>query len=442
MAGVRAYRDLNISLAIACCAYALFFWNPAPVRLIESTLLDWHYQLRGSLAVSDSSIALVMVDNQSLKEIGRWPWPRQTIADIGEKILGPLQARTLALDMIFSEPTVNTTKQIVSWMHQQQIPVPLQLIQQQDADDSDLRLANFLQNNKHTVQGFFYEPGKALSQTSLNETVQNLDPCFFSTVNTGPEEEIEISTAAKLTINIPALLPPPGGCGFLNFAPDIDGAIRFSPVLIDYHGFYLPSLALAALRNWLGMPELSVGISLNSVDINMADHQWEVNPNGWAWPVFQGPTETIPTYSAVDVLHGNIGANALKDKLVFLGVSAAGIDDIRPTPVDSIMPGTEIQAQIAYALLHDQLLARPNILVISEFTLILLLTLIYGLLFQRVIERSHGLISIALGFSFLGLSHWLFLQGIWMHVVIPLLQLSITFSVLFILYYSASLQRR
>ena len=74
---------------------------------------------------------------------------------------------------------------------------------------------------------------------------------------------------------------------------------------------------------------------------------------------YAAPGTGFVRHSAADVLAGRLAPDALRGKVVLVGVSAPGLIDQRATPVDALMPGTLVHAHLLAGLLASRVLAVP-----------------------------------------------------------------------------------
>jgi len=438
--------DIQVSLSIMVLAMAAILWNPPVLKHLESTVLDWHFQLRGAVLPEQQPVTLVLVDDASLTKQGRWPWPRATMAALIRVLGETYGARVIATDVVFSEPEITPLAIAGSWMQTHGYILPEAFNQQVQRNDGDQLLAAAIRNSPASiVQGFYYYSaadalhGQSKDQEARFELVA--DNALHQVVDRAGHLNATIKVEGMNT-NIPQLADASSAAGFLNFIPDVDGALRFSPLLIQRQGIYLPSLALASASAWLGRGQASAEVGPDEVDIELAGKKYKASAQGLVWINYYGPAGTIPRVSAIDIIEGTAPRASIEGKLVLLGVSAAGAEDVRATPVDALMPGSEIQAQIIGNLLNDDFLVRPDAVYVFELLLVIAIGVIYGLLFGRVIERTHGLLSILLLFALAALAHALFLRGIWMHIVVIQIQFAMTLAILFALHYGRELLHR
>ncbi len=442
----RPWRDLAVASGLMLLALLLSLWNPPWLRHLESTVLDWHFQLRGPIQPAMQPVTLVMVDDASLARIGRWPWPRATIAELIEALDRRYQARVIATDIVFSEPEDSGAEAFRGWLQRLELSLPADWQRHLPLEDGDRRLEDAMRGARsRIVQGFYFysSPDTIGSSRSLLERVASSE---LDQVLDRAGGKLRLIRGWGVNANIPQLARATPDAGFLNFFPDVDGALRFSPLLAEVDGdgvqVFLPSLSLASVRAWLGRPPVRAVLNADGIELLVGGHRLELTAQGMAWINYYGPAGSIPTLSAADVLSGSADASLLRDRLVLLGVSAAGTEDIRATPLDPVMPGSEIQAQLIDNLLNDDFLKRPDALYLVELALILIVGLLYGPLFGRFVERTKGALTPVFLLLVFIAAHLLFREGIWMHIVVLELQLALTMMTLFALHYGAELVHR
>ncbi len=406
--------DVIVAALVGLMTFALVAWNPSWLRLSESLLLDGWFHLRGPQPAADAPVAIVSVDEASLSRFGRWPWPRERVARLIRNIHAA-GARAIVTDLVFPEPS---------------------------AGDEELARA---MREARVVQGYFYYPkvGDALRQGyDPAAEFEHVADTVLPQVLDKAGSKSRVMEVAGLRVNAPLLAEATDAGGFLNFLPDDDGTLRYSPLIVRYDGFHLPSLALAGVRRFLGDAPMLAEIRPYEVNIVLGGHRYEANGQGLVWINYAGPSGTVPAFSAADALDGRLPAEALRDRLVFIGVAAAGLHDVRPTPVDALMTGTEVQAQLALNLLRDDLLRRPDGVYLFELAIIVLTALSYALLFHRLIERTHGRLTPLLMVMWLLLGYACFLRGIWLHVVPVAMQAAITFALMLTMHIAREKERR
>jgi adenylate cyclase len=306
-------------------------------------------------------IVIVDVDERSLSAVGQWPWRRDILAALVDR-LRDLGASTVALDMIFAESDRYEGPGI----------------------SSDAALADTLRSGKVVVgYALTFDP----SAKGSNACVQH--PIGLAIVQRGAEEaERPFFRATGAICSLPILTKAAGVSGFLNAAPDPDGLLRRAPLLLEFDGNVYPSLAVAAVTYAAGTRDAALRV----LNVNALSLMLE-GPDGPAIPLdgksnlllrYRGPKRTFPYVSASDVLSGAVDGSLFKDKLVFVGTTALGTREVVSTPLDTQFAGVEVQATVADNLLQKDFIRRPEYGIALEAQVMLILGLAIALLVGRL----------------------------------------------------------
>lgn len=378
MAMKRRMVFLAIALVASLSAF-LFYRSQFPfVQQVELRFKDARLQLRGAVKPGPD-VAVVAIDNRSVKEIGRWPWSREITARLIRN-LALSGAKVVALDMVFSEP---------------------------QGEAQDRALARAVASSDNLVMGYFFR----------NE-VHNGDPLAMDQVASARLSSVKLAPGvtsvpltefAGLEPNTSVIGAGALDFGFFNQIPDDDGLFRKAPLFVLYDGDIYPSLGLKALSRYRGSEIVAeVGRSgIRSVALGTlglpADEQGKITLN------YYGPTGTFPTISAADVVKGTVAKDALKDKLVLVGATELGIYDIRATAFDPVLPGVEIHATVAANALDRRFLIRDGRTFGLEIACIFFLPLLLGWLLSSTPRTLVGLGYFALcGACYLVVNYLLF----------------------------------
>jgi len=97
---IFSITPLTITIIIIFVALILFFLDVRFLRFMELKALDLRMVSRGKVA-SGGEVVIATIDEKSLSELGRWPWPRTTIARLVDK-LKQNGAKAVGFDVIFS----------------------------------------------------------------------------------------------------------------------------------------------------------------------------------------------------------------------------------------------------------------------------------------------------------------------------------------------------
>jgi adenylate cyclase len=308
--------------------------------------------------LSAVKVVIVDIDERSLTEHGRWPWSRAKVAALVER-LAQAGAAVIAFDVMFSEPELNPAGEVASFLKKQGKGSPLlvaELARFEEAFDRDRLLAGVL-SNKEVVLGYTF-------QLIENQRIGVL-PQPLEVVNSQVIPKSSLVTMRGFTANLPILAQAALGSGFFSLIPDLDGVVRRVPLVARYDGQLYSSLALEALRHFL----LVESVTLRTSRINEVEVLEEILLDGFASvPTddqgqmivpYLGPKGSFPYVSATDVLAGTELSGQMKGAIVLVGTTAPGLFDLRSTPVQSVFPGVEIQANLIDGILAKRFLVQP-----------------------------------------------------------------------------------
>lgn len=343
--------------------------------------LAYDVQLRTKIfthpASFQTSVAIVDIDDKSLAKEGRWPWPRHKIAQLVSR-LQDAGAVVIAFDIMFSEPEENIVDRVISAVTKNnlmtsQIEPVLNKIQPFFNNDSDL--AETLKKSD-TVLSFSLLP---------RNVQEGMLPNPVLTLTTPIEKSLDFISALGYVSNIPILASAAKSGGFINVFSDEDGIIRRVPILMRYQNNLYPSVPFEAVRVYLlSNVKLDTGMYRNSIrleGVELGDHKVPTDEKAQMIIPFRGKSYTYPYFSATNVLNNQIPQQAFAGKIVFIGTSATGMGDLKPTAIDPAFPGVEIEATIADAILTNNFSFRPPWAIGVEIFLTCLLGVICASIF-------------------------------------------------------------
>jgi adenylate cyclase len=327
---------------------------------IEYLLYDVRFNLFLPItkqAHSDHKIAIIDIDESSIINEGRFPWSRQKVADLIQK-LGEAGALIIAFDVVFSEKEMNPVERISRAVPDDVFnQLPLQKWQSISAmADADEVMASAI-GQHDVVLGFFFQDQEEYQNGQLPPSVFNVPMAW--------QEKLVITQRPGYTANIPSLQSQAGGGGFVTMFPDFDGTVRRAPLLIRRGNQLYPSLALSAAMRYLFIDSIEpkvveVGDVLAMTQVAVSDFPAPTSPAGFVTVPYQGPAFSFPYFSATDVLRDKLQPNELEGAIVFIGTSAIGLADLRSTPMGPQYPGVEVHANILRALLSGGFPYKPE----------------------------------------------------------------------------------
>ncbi len=397
--------------------------------------LTYDIQLRAQLLARGApplktSVVIVEIDNESLKEEGRWPWSRVKMAKL-VNLIQTQGAVVIAFDMTFTQNEQNPADKVYNELALQNLVTPpiqdvfkqvtpffdydTQFLESLKRGDSVLGVAFLL--DPHT-EGALPPPQLILKSQSEKDLDFYVMPGVM-----GINPKFNIATVHA---------------GFINIFSDEDGIIRRVPLLVNYNNGLYSSLALEAVRIYLLKTVQLVtktygdGIRLEGVQIGK-----EIIPTDEKCQViipFRGPGGTFPYYSAADVLQNKLPPDVFSGKIVFIGVTAVGVNDMKPTAIQSAFPGVEVNATVADGILKNNFPHKPAWGLGAETLLIFILGLILVIVFPYLGPRVLTLLIFLIPALLVATDNW-FLRNmdLIISVLIPIV-LSVFLAMMNIMY--------
>jgi serine phosphatase RsbU (regulator of sigma subunit)/CHASE2 domain-containing sensor protein len=292
-------------------------------------------------------VAVVGIDEASLKAQGQWPWPRDKVAELIDAI-ARLQPAAIGLDVYMPEADQTSPDQVAANLPPGNEGAAQALKQLPSHDD---RLAKSLRAAPTVlgVAGFDFE---TLTTKSGLRTVplqlSGADPLPF------------VRRYPQVLASLPQLQAAAHGQGVASFEAD-ESIVRRVPVVVAVGNQMVPSLAMEMLRVGSGSSAVEVSTGRHGVDkVSTADLTVPTQPQGDVWLHFAPRQQSAQRgLSAADVLAGKVDADAIANKLVLIGLTGSGLNDMRITALREVVPGVEIQAQILESFFDHHFLLRP-----------------------------------------------------------------------------------
>ncbi len=400
-----------ISTLVFTCLYLI---EPGAIDVIRHAVFD-QYQRWQPRSNAYDEVRIIDIDDESLKRLGQWPWPRTKMAELTNR-LAVANPKVIAFDILFSEADRTSPKAMLDLWH------PSAQLSQQLATlpDHDQVFADSLRQTR-SVLGFTLTPEGKMSR---------LPYPLPSYVSVGP-------FATDLLHNFRAALPALSqlehaveGSGALIFIPDVDGVLRRIPLMLRLDDTLLPSFSSEVVRvaqrekNYI-LHSADFGASNSLVIGNIAAQS---SQRGEAWLNFSSPDSAryIPAWKIMADL---VPVEQLAGKILIIGASAQGLMDRHATPLGDLVPGVEIHAQAIDQMLQGTFLMRPYWSELAELAVILF----GGVLISLITQRQTLKVSVTLGALATAV---LLVAGCWgfyryrvlLDPITPLLALFITYS--------------
>jgi adenylate cyclase len=404
-----------VTFAAVAAGALLYLIEPLPLQILRNAVFDqyqrWHPRTYDAVPVR-----IVDIDDESLKLLGQWPWPRTRIAEL----IGKLQdagAAAIVVDAVFAEEDRTSPKSMAAiWnlpedLRQRLIGIP----------DHDQIMAQTLRRGR-VVLGF------AMKREGPDAV---LPARPFAIMDWGGSPLPFLYPFESAVASIGVLEGAAAGNGALTYEPDSDGVVRRVPLVMRLRDQVMPSLVAEALRVGQGQRNYIVKLAAEKgaglQEIRIGGVTVPTTPGGELWVHYTrpAPERYLPAWK---VLAGKMPLQQLEGKFVLVGTSAQGLMDLRFSPMGTAIPGVEVHAQALEQVLSGKYLERPAWSEAVEALVIV----IGGLILGAVALSNRALVSAGVtvaAFAAIGLGGWLAFtrHGLLLDPVTPALALLITF---------------
>ncbi len=408
---------------------------------LEAIVYDTRLRLTMPRTV-DPRVVILDIDEKSLAEKekggeGRWPWPRDRLALLLDKLFDKYDVAIVGFDVVFAERDESSGIRVLERLSAKELrdvpqfqSVLARIKPQLEYDDIFARKMK----GRAVVLGYTFstdEPGLAPKKGLL--------PPLVFPAGAFAARPIRATSWSGYTANLEELQKNAASAGHFNPFTDDDGIVRRVPMLAEYNGAYYEPLALAMVRVLLGSPPLMPilpdeayapagypgleWLQVGSLRIPLDDTASALVP-------YRGAKGMFNYFSLVDVLNERVDPAELKGKIVLVGTTAPGLLDLRATPVGPVYPGVEIHANLIAGMLDENIKQRPPYVLAAEFLLLLISGLVIALLLPFLSPLISTLITLLVLFLVLVINVVVYHV---FHLVLPLASGVLMILVLFML---------
>ena len=316
--------------------------------------------------VSDS-VTVVNITESDLKTYGQWPWPRHVMAMLHAKI-ADAGAILVNYNILFAEADRMSGVEYLKSM-----PMTNELREQLGTTllDTDAVFSTVLRESKRAVlmMSVKNEAGVELPSTTQIIEKGNVKPWLY-------EYGGIVSPHRKVSAGA-------SGMGVNVTSPEPDAVVRKMPVLIRINGKIYPSMILENVRLLNGSKRIKVIAKEHGIDEVLVSKKAgiPVNHNAEMYINYADPNNYVQM-SATDILSGNYNENKIKNRIVIVGLDAAGLSVLKYTP-HGLTTDQNITAQALDTLLTGKYLLRTPQADTYEIVFLALLLLLLVLVLPR-----------------------------------------------------------
>lgn len=376
---------------VLLAALALRYWDPQPAQQTRAIAFDTYQRLSPRAYDPQLPVRIVDIDEASLRARGQWPWPRSDLAEMVDR-LAAMGAAAIVFDMVFPEPDRLSPEQLAKRLSAgSKVAEAMKLLATSESND---QLFADAISRATVVVGFVGVPdgaGHASAPRVAEIEIRGDDPAQF------------VPAFSNVIVNLPLLSDKAAGSGAINWIADYDQVIRKLPLVVRVGDGLYPTLATEALRTAQAIAniriissgadrERSFGAKTGLSRILIGAISVPTDSEGQVWLRF---THSDPRryISAQSLFDGTAKPEEVKGRIVLVGTSAAGLLDIRATPLDASIPGVEIHAEAIEQVLTGTHLRRPDFAAGSE----IIFTIVAGCMLALAVFQTGAAIGAVVG---------------------------------------------
>jgi serine/threonine-protein kinase len=431
-------------LGVLVALVILAFSGRDLVQSLERKAYDLGMQA-ASRTASDK-IAVIAIDDQSIANIGRWPWSREVHARMTD-ILSGAKAKVIVNSAFFFEPQLDPGLPYINKLLDlyKNLPPPLPgappaaelapfgalLAEAEQKLNTDRTLAESFKRAGNVLLPMVFQ---SLAEPQGAPDPKRPLPDYLARNSLKLAAGDQQTLAGDLPLYpLPELGAATLAVGHLNTRNDVDGAVRTEPLLIRHHDKYFPSLALMTAAKSLNLqaadikPLLGEGVQLGKLNIR-------TDPELRMYTFFYSDRDGRPAFSVdsfFDVLEKKVPAAKFQDKIVLIGATAAGLGTSQVTPVSPSTAPVLTMAHSVSSLLSEHFFVAPWWGVLVEKAVFVLVALYLILLLPRLRAAAAGMLSLAIGIALI-IAHFALMvtQLMWLQLMSAVVLLAVGYAAL------------
>jgi adenylate cyclase len=399
-----------IRLGLAAGLFLIFLAHVA--RLLPLGLVDAleraTYDARVVLTLPntvDSQVVVIDIDEKSLAAEGQWQsWTRDKFARLVTNAFEKYQVRALGFDIVFAEPDTRGGMALLQRLSREELAdlpgFSERLAGLAPSLDYDGQFGSALKGKAVVLGMVFKEAGSA----DPNSRIGRLGPAVVD-ANTVKLLDIPFIEQTGYTGNLPVLQDSAASAGFFDNSQslEVDGVFRRISLVQRYQGALYPALALELTRQALGAPPVQFEFdppdaraAANLEALRIGPVRVPVDERVTAYVPYRGRTPSFDYISATEVIQGTADAARLRGKVALVGTTAAGLKDLRVTPVGQADPGVEVHANLVSGMLDGRVKHKAPYYDGIHAVLLLLIALVLAIGATRLSPLANGALTLGL----------------------------------------------
>ena len=420
--------DIAIGIVLTLATLAAFYFEWTPTQFLECKMYDVGSNIKEKSA--HAPVVIVGIDDESIANMGRWPWPRGYVAHMIE-LMNRYEAKVIGVNFIYSENDFN-----------QGLLAVRELIKNIENDTGMLKNRQVGEIYSSLKESEKKLDNDAILSSSIGESKKVVLPLVFILGSSMGAQDSEVPEYLKQNstpalyrdggINARDIVPPiPDfatkaiALGHINVIADADGTVRSEPLMIYYEGRAYPSFGLQLTLKYLNYDIKDVRIARG---LEFGNNSIPISDKGKMLISF---SKTFPYYSFYDVISNKVSPDAFKNKIVIIAQSAIGLGAMQVTPIGPNVPSWGIMANVVDNILTNNYIVRPEWSFPLEISVIVLFGAFLALAIPRLKAKIGAVASLIILLIWLGAGVYLLINyGYWIKVIHPFLLLVVGYIII------------
>ena len=423
-----AWTEIALGAVVSLLLLLVFWMQWA--EGVEGKLYDVRARLRARPKTAEN-VMLVGIDDDSIRQIGRWPWPRSYMADMVDQ-LAEAQAKVIGVDIFFPDAELNPGLQEVRRMKEEyaakvaaagsgaSVKSEQEFVGVLESAEkrlnNDARLEDSLALAQNTVLPMYFALGRPAGKVD-KPVADELSKNFMASV----WSDGSATSAQDFTPPYERFARVAKAIGQANLTPSSDGVQRAVPLVVDFNGKLFPSFSLQVLRAYYGLESDDYRYTPDR-ELVLGRAHVPVDAQG-RMLVDYAELENLSGVKFSDVRNKKVPPEVFAGKIVLIGMMATGGGDLYTSPLGTF-PGMAIHANVIQNIINRQYLVRPTWARNAELALLLVFALFVSLVIPRMKASYGALVTIVLLALSIGGGIYLFTAyGYWLKTSYPALLL-------------------
>ncbi len=435
---IKFNKKMAVSAVLVLIMTVLFAVQPTPIQQLGVMSYQLGTGLKPVKSEDTDFITIVSIDDQSIDEVGAWPWSYDYIAQMIDNLSAAKPSAVvllMALDRAAQPSGLEKLSELQDYVKKnsgkQAREIRRRLRAAERALDPAQQLVRALKKSRHVLLPIrFYQ-----SERSFNNTDQNDKSISWGSLSLSGLNSVDVPVAKGVRHPDKVFIHNSTALGFDNIGLRSDTDMLRLPLFIKFNDQLYPSLALV-----LAARHLNIGIKKLKLDHNkvkLGDKLINTDQQLHARPIFytNKNASTFRKLSAHTVLDNKFAAEQVKNKIVIIGVSTQGHADYYSSPAGVPLSKAEVVGNLSAAIINGDLYASPDWSHSLQWGLIILFVLLFIFVLPNVPQILSALVLTVLSFAALATEFYLLMSdNVWVDLMTPVILFFIVY-IIFAFYF-------